>query len=62
MGYVAGIPPGTSSKQGFRTFVETNVHKTIDTGFSVVNLEDESALLDIDLLDLEGNLARSAST
>ncbi len=59
---LAGIPPGTSSKQGFRTLVETNVHKTIDTGFSVVNLEDESALLDIDLLDLEGNLVSTAAT
>lgn len=54
---LAGIPPGVPSAEGFRTFVETDRDRAIDTGFAVVNLARVPTSLTVSLLNLDGSLA-----
>ena len=57
---LAGIPPSLPLPNGFRTVVETDAGRAVDTGISVVNIDKEATTLEISLLNLDGSLAAVA--
>ncbi len=57
---LAGIPPGPPLPNGFRTVVETDWDRTVNTGISVANLDKNATTLEIALLNLDGSLAAIA--
>ena len=58
---LAGIPPSLPISDGFRTVVETDAGRAVDTGFSVVNLDKDATTLEISLWNLDGSLAAIAN-